>query len=238
MNHPGLGGRIEPPRGGKALRTLGRVWSFVWRVRSVGGLREWIGGREAVGAAMIAIALSALARILDLPGPAVIGIALIGFTVVLVLWSAILQSLEKAPDRGTLPTTHPADHLTLLRVDFDFNYAMWADPEHPAAIMPVFSSDCDFPVEIRVVRWTSTSYKISARMKGDTLQAKTNRPVDQYDWNPVEGADTLVVQPQEVFRARIAIKPVELADLEKLRAAQRLGAITLTVDNVEIAFDL
>jgi hypothetical protein len=182
---------------------------------------------------MTSIALSALAQILYLPGPVIIGVAPIGFIVVLVLWSAI-----NAPDQGTLPATHPAGKLTLLRVDFDFDYAMWADPEHPVAIMPVFGSDYDFPVEIRVVRWTSTSYKISARIKGNMLQAKRFHPADQYDWNPIEGADTLLVQPKGVFRVRIAIQAVELADLEKLRAAHRLGTITLTVDNVEVAFDL
>lgn len=163
--------------------------------------------------------------------------------------------------------------ISLMSVDFSFEYNARVDLGHPITIRPVFRNDYSVSKHIRAIRWkpTTSDFPASAAKRREAelarqaaLADKDPWDVDEADlpkvpepvsskikdegfqtkppddtWSPrSSGFASLVVHPNDVFRAGIEVRDGDLTDLEKLRDSHRLGTLTLTVDSEEVAFNL
>ena len=124
-----------------------------------------------------------------------------------------------------------AANITLLSVDFGFQYNMRGDLGNPITIFPTFRNDHGTPVAVRAIRWQSRLSAVSSTLVESGMALR-----DSADWLPRRGSDTVIVPPQYVFRASVETQHASRKGLALLRDKHALGTLTLLVDGKEAEF--
>jgi hypothetical protein len=178
----------------------------------------------------------------------ILGSVVLAYAVVLLgsfLWHLIRVPAEldhekqQALGSSGSPTASPSLEgckLTLLFVAFDLRYVGREDLGCPITLRPVVRNACSRPIGVQAIRWEPHSSIISTGIRTERID-KGLQIHKSGEWNPSwPGTDTLLVNPQDVFRAGIQTQQANSIDLARMRDAHELGRITFLVENGEMSF--
>src|SRR5260221_446023 len=86
---------------------LSKLWDTIRHVLAVRSLLDWIGWKESVGVALVAIVVGVWSHVEGVPGPILFVLALTAAAIVIIIWRALSTETKPAGPAGETPAVLP-----------------------------------------------------------------------------------------------------------------------------------